>query len=90
MVKSMKTPTHPRVLLYHTPQSVCAGVSGMPAREMSDAEIELHIQSLGRLMAKAMAEKNLQEALHWHQAETLAISHRSPVQQARQAKTVKN
>nr|MDP2190614.1 hypothetical protein [Rhodoferax sp.] len=49
----------------------------------------MHIQSLGRLMVKAMAEENRQEALHWRQAETLAISQRSPVQQARQAKTVK-
>ena len=53
-------------------------LSAMPAREMSDAELELHIQSLGHLMVKAMTEENRQEALHWLQAETFAISQRSP------------
>ncbi|HAL40231.1 MAG TPA: hypothetical protein DCP03_19860 [Polaromonas sp.] len=65
-------------------------LSAMPAREVSDAELELHIQSLDRLMVQAMAEENRQEALHWLQAKTLAISQRSPAQRARQPKTVRH
>ena len=62
----------------------------MPAREMSDAERELYIQTLGRLMVKTIDEENRHEALDWRQAETLAISQRSSVQQAKQANTVRN
>lgn len=52
-------------------------------KPMTDAEREAYIARCGRQLVEAMAAGNRQEAVSWMQAEMLAISQRSPAQQAR-------
>jgi uncharacterized protein (DUF2384 family) len=50
---------------------------------MTDQEREAHIKDCGRLMQKAYAEGNREEARQWMQAQAEAIRGRSPAQIAR-------
>lgn len=47
---------------------------------MTDAELELHITDLGRLIQKAMAEGDRAAAVAWNKAMTAAINGRSQAQ----------